>query len=217
MTASALRVFREEGPPRSEEPQFFGKTPVESLDDPNLVGSDVRVLSVLSYLARHSFPRVDALRSDIARRSKLAERALRACLDRLERFKYLRRERDYGKPGAPHVIILTIEFRAPFQLENDVHATGKKRACNRRSSAACNRRSSAACNRRSSAGSMQFASSLRGFNTERETERGGRDAPPLPPPRVRRQQEFAARWKELQAQGYNPVADYPEEEAPDAH
>ena len=216
MTMSTLRVWREEDPPRSKEPQYFGKTPLESLDDPNLIGSDVRVLSVLSYFARHAYPRIDAPRAVMARQSKLTERGFRKCLDRLERFGYLRRERDYSRPGAPHIIILTIEFRAPFKLESEVHATGKKRACNRNQSSACNRNQSSACNRNQSSGCMQNPSFLKGFNTERDTEGGGRNVPPLAPPRVRLVEEMAALHKKLKASGYDPLADEPEEEAPDA-
>ncbi len=71
-----LRVFREDDRSRAEESQFsLWTVPESAFDDSRLQNSDIRVLGVLTYLARMSFPLVNTTEKDVAARAGLSHGA----------------------------------------------------------------------------------------------------------------------------------------------
>ena len=116
----ALRAYRE-GALAHGRASALRQSPEHAMDDPRLTGTEHRVLVVLAFLARNSFPDVRASHAEIAIRATATTRTVRRAMAKLEKLGYARQiEKRH--------IVLTYETRVPFQLESGGPPKGRKRA-----------------------------------------------------------------------------------------
>ena len=124
--ARPLRLFSGDRSPRAEPPRRFTQIDDNVQEDGRLSRTDLAVLTAIMKQHWTDSPYVYIKRATIMAQARLGERAVRESLSHLERCGHIRRERDYGRPGAPHMIVLVFRLDPRFVLENDVHATGAK-------------------------------------------------------------------------------------------